>query len=126
MSDDRSRRTGVPDAETAESKVKGTEPFEKSRSGGDYDPDSNWAAERRTDAVKGGSVRGAEGAPSGAGDGGYGPEGDYAGKQGDPNADVLGQVRGSTERLVDQSRKAVEQGRTPQRTEPDRDDRSGR
>ena len=100
MSDDRSRRAGVPEAETAESKVKGTEPFErfkKSRSGGDYDPDSNWAAERRTDAVKA-----------------------------KPNADVLGQVRGSTERLVDQSLKAVEQGRTPQRTEPDGDDSSGK
>jgi hypothetical protein len=84
MPDDNIKR-GTPDAETAESKVKGDAPFQKSRSAGDYDPDSNWAAERRIE-------------------------------------DVKGKVRGSTERLVDQSTKAVENGRTPQRTEPDREE----
>ena len=59
----------------------------RSRSAGDYDPDSNWAAERR---------------------------------EGNPARDAG--LRGSTERLVDKSRKAVDRDRTPQRTEPDAED----
>ena len=54
------------------------EPFRKSGSGKNYDPNSNWAAERRLDQGSGGTVPGIEGAPSGAGDGGFGPEGDYS------------------------------------------------
>lgn len=79
------------------------EPFRESGSGADYDPAASWGAERRTDAPSGGTVNGMQGAPSGAGDGGYGPEGDYVGAAGTPNADVLGQVNGSDQALVDEA-----------------------
>jgi hypothetical protein len=68
------------------------EPFRQSKSGAEYDPQGNWGAERHRDHPRPGAVPGIEGAPSGAGDGGYGPEGDYGGPAGDPNADVLGHV----------------------------------
>ena len=87
MADERKRQ---PDAD---------EPFRESESGASYNPQGNWGAERRTDGPKGGAVTGAEGAPSGAGDGGFGPEGDYAGSAGDPNAKVLGQVNGTPDAL---------------------------
>ena len=81
------------------------EPFRESGSGAAYNPQGNWGAERRTDGPSGGRVTGAEGAPSGAGDGGFGPEGDYAGAAGAPNADVLGQVNGSPEALEDNAKR---------------------
>jgi len=52
-------------------------PFRESGSGDSYNPQGNWGAERRRDNPAGGIVPGPEGAPSGAGDGGFGPEGDY-------------------------------------------------
>ena len=93
MADERKQR---PDAD---------EPFRESESGTSYNPQGNWGAERRIDGPKGGPVAGAEGAPSGAGDGGFGPEGDYAGPPGDPNARVLGQVNGNPEALEAQAHK---------------------
>jgi hypothetical protein len=59
------------------------EPFRRSGSGEDYDPAGNWAAERRLDKGIDPTVPGIEGAPSGAGDGGFGPEGDYSETSGD-------------------------------------------
>lgn len=67
MSDDRKRKDEDRD-----------EPFRESGSGADYNAAGNWGAERRRDNIKGGTPHGIEGAPSGAGDGGYGPEGGYA------------------------------------------------
>jgi hypothetical protein len=64
------------------------EPFRQSESGAEYNPQGNWGAERQRDHPRPGAVPGMEGAPSGAGDGGYGPEGDYGGADGDPNADA--------------------------------------
>jgi hypothetical protein len=55
------------------------EPFRRSGSGGEYDPNGNWAAERRRGSGSGATIPGPEGAPTGAGDGGFGPEGDYDG-----------------------------------------------
>lgn len=78
-------------------------PFRRSGSGADYDPNSNWAAERQRDGPSGGIVPGIEGAPSGAGDGGFGPEGDYRGAAGQPNADVLGEVHGDNSELIDEA-----------------------
>lgn len=54
------------------------EPFRESGSGETYNPQGNWGAERRRDNPSGGTPRGPEGAPSGAGYGGFGPEGDYS------------------------------------------------
>lgn len=82
-----------------------TPPFRESESGDSYNPQGNWGAERRRDNPSGGIVPGAEGAPSGAGDGGFGPEGDYAGRGGQPNADVLGQVNGDPNALANEARK---------------------
>jgi hypothetical protein len=53
------------------------EPFRESESGDTYNPQGNWGAERRLDNPSGGNVTGSEGAPSGSGYGGFGPEGDY-------------------------------------------------
>ena len=81
------------------------EPFRESASGADYDPAASWGAERRLDGPSGGTVPDMQGAPSGAGDGGYGPEGDYAGAAGTPNADVLGEVNGDNQALVDEAQR---------------------
>ena len=69
-----------------------SEPFRQSGSGEDYVPEGNWAAERRRDQGSGATIPGMEGAPSGAGDGGFGPEGDYSTAAGAPDADVVGDV----------------------------------
>lgn len=96
MQDDRNPERA--DAETPRA------PYRESGSGEDYDPAGNWAAERRLDGPKGGAVPGIEGAPSGAGDGGYGPEGDYTGAAGEENAEVLGEVNADRAPLVDEAR----------------------
>jgi hypothetical protein len=83
------------------------EPFRASGSGESYDPAGNWGAERRLDKPTGGVPTGMEGRASGAGDGGYGPEGDYAGAAGAPNAEVLGQVNADRDPLV---REAQQEG----------------
>jgi len=44
-----------------------------------------------------------KGAPTGAGDGGYGPEGDCAGAAGQPSADVLGQVNADPDALIEEA-----------------------
>ena len=77
----------------------GTPPFRESGSGASYDPDANWAAERQRNGASGGTA-GMEGAPSGAGDGGFGPEGDFTEPGGKRAADVLGQVGGDNSGLV--------------------------
>ncbi|HVX41741.1 MAG TPA: hypothetical protein VHB25_19425 [Gemmatimonadaceae bacterium] len=74
MADERDRRSEAD------------EPFRESESGADYNPQGNWGAERRLDGPSGGVVRGPEGAASGAGDGGFGPEGDYTESRGRRNA----------------------------------------
>lgn len=80
----------------------GTPPFRESGSGASYDPDANWAAERGQDNASG-VAGGMEGAPSGAGDGGFGPEGDFTGAGGKRAADVLGQVNGDNSGLVEEA-----------------------
>jgi hypothetical protein len=80
------------------------EPFRSSGSGETYEPSGNWGAERRLDQP--GPDRpphGMEGAASGAGYGGFGPEGDYGGAAGDPNADIIGQVNADRDRLAEQA-----------------------
>lgn len=74
-----------------------TAPFRESGSGASYDPDANWAAERGTSDA---SAPGMEGAPTGAGDGGFGPEGDFTGAGGERAARVLGQVGGDNSALI--------------------------
>lgn len=91
------RDTGGPHAHGEQSD--GAPPFRRSGSADEYDPAGNWGAERRPTDVPPAMPPGMAGAPSGAGDGGYGPEGGYSGPGGEPNADVLGQVHGDT-RLV--------------------------
>jgi hypothetical protein len=80
-----------------------SEPFRSSGSGEDYEPSGNWGTERRLDQPAPNTPHGMEGAPSGAGYGGFGPEGDYSGPAGDPNAEMLGQVNADRDRLVDQA-----------------------
>lgn len=80
------------------------EPFRESGSRSDYDPNGNWGAERRRDDASGGPVPGIQGAPSGAGDGGFGPEGDYRGAGGAPNAEVIGQSNGDPDALAREAR----------------------
>jgi hypothetical protein len=53
-------------------------PFRRSSSAGDYDPAGNWAAERRLDVPIRDGRSGLEGRSSGAGDGGFGPEGGFS------------------------------------------------
>ena len=53
-------------------------PFRRSSSAGDYDPAGNWAAERRMDARIGDGRPGLQGDATGAGDGGFGPEGGFS------------------------------------------------
>jgi hypothetical protein len=53
-------------------------PFRRSSSAGEYDPAGNWAAERRLDTPIGDGSPGMQGEASGAGDGGFGPEGGYS------------------------------------------------
>ena len=53
-------------------------PFRRSSSAGEYEPAGNWAAERRLDAPLGDGLPGMQGLPSGAGDGGFGPEGGFS------------------------------------------------
>jgi len=75
MPDDRTPK----DAETARPAEDDQDlPFRRSSSGGDYDPNSNWAAERRIDAPIGDGRAGMQGEASGAGDGGFGPEGGFS------------------------------------------------
>lgn len=67
------------DAETAQSQIGDrNERFRRSGSAGEYDPDGNWAAERREGTPLGDIRPGMEGGASGAGDGGFGPEGGYS------------------------------------------------
>jgi hypothetical protein len=79
------------------------EPFRASGSGESYEPSGNWGAQRRLDQVPGDVPHGMEGRPRGAVAGGYGPEGNYGGEAGQPNADVLGQVKGDPDRLADEA-----------------------
>lgn len=79
------------------------EPFRKSGSGENYDPNSNWAAERRLDQGSGGTVPGMEGAPTGAGDGGFGPEGDYSSRNSERAADVRANVDGDRDALANEA-----------------------
>jgi hypothetical protein len=53
-------------------------PFRRSSSAGEYNPEGNWAAERRLDAPISNGQPGMQGEASGAGDGGFGPEGDFS------------------------------------------------
>lgn len=53
------------------------EPFRRSGSAREYDPDGNGAAERREGTPLGDIRPGMEGGATGAGDGGFGPEGGY-------------------------------------------------
>lgn len=53
-------------------------PFRRSSSGGEYDPAGNWAAERRLDRPANDGKPGMQGEASGAGDGGFGPEGGFS------------------------------------------------
>ncbi len=53
-------------------------PFRRSSSAGEYDPAANWAAERRLDEPLRDGRPGAQGQASGAGDGGFGPEGGFS------------------------------------------------
>ena len=67
------------DAETARpAEADQALPFRRSSSAGDYDPAGNWAAERRLDEPSSDEPRGMQGEASGAGDGGFGPEGGYS------------------------------------------------
>ena len=67
------------DAETARPAEDDQElPFRRSSSAGDYDPNSNWAAERRLDAPITDGQAGMQGEASGAGDGGFGPQGGFS------------------------------------------------
>lgn len=67
------------DAETARSEATDrSEPFRRSGSAGEYDPNGNWAAERREGMPLGDIRPGMEGEASGAGDGGFGPEGGFS------------------------------------------------
>lgn len=81
----------------------GGEPFRESGSGASYSPDANWGAERARNGSSGGDAPNMAGAPSGAGDGGFGPEGDFSGAAGQGAADVLGQVNGDDSRLVEEA-----------------------
>jgi hypothetical protein len=81
----------------------GDEPFRASGSGASYSPDASWAAERDRNGPSGGNAPDIAGAPSGAGDGGFGPEGDFSGAAGQGAADVLGQVHGDNSRLVEEA-----------------------
>lgn len=82
-----------------------SEPFRQSGSGADYNAQGNWGTERRLDGPSGGAVNGAEGAPSGAGDGGFGPEGDYAGSAGERNAEIAGQANADPDALIDEAQR---------------------
>lgn len=53
-------------------------PFRRSSSAGEYDPAGNWAAERRLDVPVRDGRSGMQGEASGAGDGGFGPEGGFS------------------------------------------------
>jgi len=80
------------------------EPFRSSRAGENYEPSGNWGTERRLDQpANPNAPHGMEGAASGAGYGGFGPEGDYASAAGDPNAEILGQVNADRDPLVEQA-----------------------
>jgi len=52
-------------------------PFRRSSSAGNYNPSGNWAAERRLDRPVNDGRPGMQGEASGAGDGGFGPEGGF-------------------------------------------------
>lgn len=86
----------------------GPQPFRRSGSGEDYEPEGNWAAERRLDQGSGAATPGMEGVASGAGDGGFGPEGDYSGNTGNADTDIIGEVNADRDAL---SRDAKELGR---------------
>jgi hypothetical protein len=80
------------------------EPFRSSGAGETYEPSGNWGTERRLDQpVAADTPHGMEGAASGAGYGGFGPEGDYGSAAGDPNAEIRGQVNADRDRLVEQA-----------------------
>ena len=76
------------------------EPFRESGSGEDYDPNGNWAAERQLDQGSGATVPGMEGAPTGAGDGGFGPEGDYSNPANERARDVRAKVNADRDVLA--------------------------
>ncbi|HET9683589.1 MAG TPA: hypothetical protein VFP15_05760 [Gemmatimonadaceae bacterium] len=74
-----SNKRNPRDAETAPSEATDrSEPFRRSGSAGEYDPNGNWAAERREGTPLGDIRPGMEGGASGAGDGGFGPEGGFS------------------------------------------------
>lgn len=67
------------DAETAKPAERDQDlPFRRSSSAGDYNPAGNWAAERRLDVPIDDGRPGMQGEASGAGDGGFGPEGGFS------------------------------------------------
>ena len=67
------------DAETARpAEVDQGLPFRRSSSAGSYDPAGNWAGERRLDVPISDGRAGTQGDASGAGDGGFGPEGGFS------------------------------------------------
>lgn len=75
MPDDRTPK----DAETARPAEDDQDlPFRRSSSAGDYDPNSNWAAERELDVPIRNGRAGMQGEATGAGDGGFGPEGGFS------------------------------------------------
>ena len=75
MTDERSPK----DAETTPPAEQDQDlPFRRSSSAGEYDPDGNWAAERREGRPLGDIRPGMQGDATGAGDGGFGPEGGFA------------------------------------------------
>jgi hypothetical protein len=80
-----------------------SEPFRRSESGSEYNPEGNWAAERRSDQSSGVTIPGMQGAPSGAGDGGFGPEGNYSGDAGAADADIVGDVNADRSGLADEA-----------------------
>lgn len=89
------------------------EPFRQSGSGDDYDPNGNWAAERKLDKGSDAAVPGMEGAPTGAGDGGFGPEGDYSNPASERARDVRANVTADRDALAKQAHEleAPEPGR---------------
>lgn len=75
MSDKRTSK----DAETARPAEDDQElSFRRSSSAGEYNPAGNWAAERRLDTPVSDGQSGMQGEASGAGDGGFGPEGGFS------------------------------------------------
>lgn len=103
MADDNRKGQRDADAARGDDASRSDEPYRASGSGQGYSPDANWAAERARNGAAGGAAPDMAGAPSGAGDGGFGPEGDFSGAGGRKAADVLGQVNGDNSKLVEEA-----------------------